>query len=69
MNQAIVIFGATGDLCKRKLIPALHELHKQKLLPEDFTIIGASRTEHGRESWLQHLGFIKTGEIRIWGEH
>ena len=56
MNQAIVIFGATGDLCKRKLIPALHELHKQELFPESFTIIGASRTEHDRESWLQHLG-------------
>ena len=56
MNQAIVIFGATGDLCKRKLIPALYELHKQELLSEDFIIIGASRTEHGRESWLQHLG-------------
>jgi glucose-6-phosphate 1-dehydrogenase len=56
MSERIVIFGATGDLCKRKLIPALHELHKESLLSDTFEIIGASRTEHGRESWLQHLG-------------
>ena len=29
--KAIVIFGATGDLCKRKLIPALYALHKKRL--------------------------------------
>lgn len=34
----IVIFGATGDLCRRKLIPALYELHKRNLLPSDFKI-------------------------------
>ena len=56
MTEKIVIFGATGDLCKRKLIPALYELHNQELLSETFEIIGASRTNHGRESWLQHLG-------------
>ena len=56
MTEKLVIFGATGDLCKRKLIPALHELHKQDLLSDTFEIIGASRTNHGRESWLQHLG-------------
>ena len=56
MSERIVIFGATGDLCKRKLIPALHELHKENLLSDTFEIVGASRTQHGRVSWLQHLG-------------
>lgn len=44
-NQILVIFGASGDLTKRKLIPALYALENQDLLPEKFAIIGASRTE------------------------
>jgi glucose-6-phosphate 1-dehydrogenase len=43
-NQILVIFGASGDLTKRKLIPALFQLGKQKLLPEKFAIIGVGRT-------------------------
>ena len=54
--KRIVIFGATGDLCKKKLIPALNKLWRQDLLPSQFTIIGVSRTEHSKESWLEHLG-------------
>ena len=55
-TRRIVIFGATGDLCKRKLIPALYELWKKELLPQNILIVGASRREHTKESWLQHLG-------------
>lgn len=54
--KAIVIFGATGDLCKRKLIPALHSLHEKGLLPEGLLITGASRTDHGKQSWVKTLG-------------
>ncbi len=43
-NQIIVIFGASGDLAKRKLIPALYSLEVQDLLPEKFAIIGVSRS-------------------------
>ena len=39
-----VIFGASGDLTKRKLIPALYALFVQKLLPEKFALMGASRS-------------------------
>lgn len=39
----IVIFGITGDLSKRKLLPALYHLFSQELLPEDTKIIGISR--------------------------
>ena len=55
-SQRIVIFGATGDLCKRKLIPALYELWKKDLLPQGLLIVGASRRDHSKESWLKHLG-------------
>lgn len=44
-SHILVIFGASGDLTKRKLIPALYELHTQDLLPENFAVLGASRTE------------------------
>jgi len=44
-DHFLVIFGASGDLAKRKLIPALYELHQQKMLPEKFAILGVSRTE------------------------
>ena len=56
LTRRIVIFGATGDLCKRKLIPALYELWKKELLPHNILIVGASRREHTKESWLEHLG-------------
>jgi glucose-6-phosphate 1-dehydrogenase len=39
---AMVLFGAAGDLTKRKLVPALFNLAKAKLLPEDFAAIGVS---------------------------
>src|ERR1700690_1953723 len=41
-DQDIVIVGATGDLAQRKLIPALYNLHIQKLLPAGCDIIGAA---------------------------
>lgn len=42
---ALVIFGAHGDLTKRKLLPAIYALYVQNLLPENFAILGTSRTE------------------------
>ncbi|HZL09173.1 MAG TPA: glucose-6-phosphate dehydrogenase [Prolixibacteraceae bacterium] len=44
-SHILVIFGASGDLTKRKLIPALYELHTQQYLPEQFAVLGVSRTE------------------------
>ncbi len=41
-----VIFGASGDLARRKLIPALYSLFVNKLLPDHFAIIGVARTEY-----------------------
>ena len=42
----IVIFGASGDLTQRKLIPALFSAYQKKLLPEKFSIIGFARREY-----------------------
>ena len=41
----MVIFGVSGDLTKRKLIPALYNLAKENLLPREFAIVGMSRHE------------------------
>ena len=65
LTRRIVIFGATGDLCKRKLIPALYELWKKNLLPENLLIVGASRREHSKESWLEKLGDYPQ-EFTVW---
>lgn len=51
----MVIFGATGDLTKRKLIPALYNLAKSKLLSDQFAIVGNSRTEMTTEAWRDQL--------------
>ena len=42
---ALVIFGASGDLTKRKLLPALYALFVEKLLPPTFSIVGVARRE------------------------
>ena len=41
--SSLVIFGITGDLARRKVLPALYHLSKEKLLPAQFEIIGTSR--------------------------
>ncbi|MGH9691830.1 MAG: glucose-6-phosphate dehydrogenase [Candidatus Acidiferrales bacterium] len=50
---AMVIFGAGGDLTKRKLIPALYNLAKGKLLPEQFAIIGVSVEQFSTEEFRE----------------
>ncbi|ORY05005.1 glucose-6-P dehydrogenase [Basidiobolus meristosporus CBS 931.73] len=44
-NTVIVVFGASGDLAKKKTYPALHGLYKNGFLPEDTQIIGYARTK------------------------
>ena len=52
---AFVIFGASGDLTKRLLIPALYHLKRTGLLPEDFALIGISRAEMSDEDFRASL--------------
>ncbi|WP_350285467.1 glucose-6-phosphate dehydrogenase [uncultured Croceitalea sp.] len=44
-NQLLVIFGASGDLTARKLVPALFNLYLARQLPENFIVLGASRSD------------------------
>ena len=50
-----VIFGAAGDLTKRKLIPALYNLATRRLLPESFAVVGVARRELTTESFVARL--------------
>ncbi|HHJ16111.1 MAG TPA: glucose-6-phosphate dehydrogenase [Gammaproteobacteria bacterium] len=52
----IVIFGAAGDLTKRKLIPALFNLASQKLLSPKIAMVGVDRVEMDSEAYRQTLG-------------
>ncbi|HSE39670.1 MAG TPA: glucose-6-phosphate dehydrogenase [Acidobacteriota bacterium] len=52
---AIVIFGATGDLTRRKLIPALYSLSGQNLLGTGCAIVGAGRTEMSHDQFRQSM--------------
>jgi glucose-6-phosphate 1-dehydrogenase len=51
----IIIFGASGDLTARKLIPAFYHLFKEKQLAAEFRIVGFARREKTDESWRNEL--------------
>jgi glucose-6-phosphate 1-dehydrogenase len=52
---AIVIFGATGDLTHRKLMPALYNLLQDGYLPSNFAVFGAARSELTDEQFRQSM--------------
>ena len=52
---SIVIFGASGDLTARKLIPALYHLFKEKQMPATFRVVGFARREKTDATWRQEL--------------
>jgi glucose-6-phosphate 1-dehydrogenase len=52
---ALTIFGASGDLTQRKLIPALYSLAVRNLLPEHFAVVGVSRTEMTTEDFRERM--------------
>ena len=72
MAHTIVIFGASGDLTSRKLIPALYELHRKKRLPENTRVIGFARTGFSHDAWREKLAettarFIgKEFDVALW---
>lgn len=58
MNDLIpsfIIFGASGDLTWRKLIPALYSLHRKERLPGEFHIVGYARSEYEHAEFREHL--------------
>ena len=71
----IVIFGASGDLTARKLIPAFYHLCKEKQMPSAFRIVGFARREKTDESWRNELRaaldqFSRTKPVdeKVWRE-
>ncbi|MDP3444589.1 MAG: glucose-6-phosphate dehydrogenase, partial [Ignavibacteria bacterium] len=54
-NHLFVIFGASGDLTKRKLMPALYSLYVQKLLPEKFALLGVSRSSFSDDDFREKM--------------
>src|ERR671933_1525750 len=66
----VTIFGATGDLTKRKLVPALYSLMQQRLLPAEFAILGFSRPEMTDEEFRSRLreAFMEYGDKESFDE-
>lgn len=54
-SLVLVIFGGSGDLTKRKLIPSLYQLFKQDKLPIRFSVLGLGRTEYSDVAYREHL--------------
>lgn len=68
----IVIFGASGDLAGRKLIPALYNLFINQGLPEAFLVVGAARTEMSdeafREKMREAIGRHEDLDLSLWSD-
>jgi glucose-6-phosphate 1-dehydrogenase len=78
---ALVVFGITGDLARKKLIPALYDLHSRGLLPTDFVLVGYARRdwsdgdfedmarkaakEHARTPWSDDVWARMAGNVRF----
>jgi len=69
----VVIFGASGDLTKRKLVPALYRLVQQRLLPAEFGIIGFARSPMSNEEFRDKMkdavvtyGEAKSVDESVW---
>jgi len=60
-----VVFGASGDLTKRKLLPAFFHLRQAGLLPEEFAVVGVARRDLS-ESFVPDMkdGIVKGGASR-----
>ena len=72
---SIIIFGASGDLTARKLIPALYHLFAEKQMPDPFRVVGVARREKTDDQWRQELrdaarNFSRSGGIdeTIWSD-
>ncbi len=52
---ALVIFGASGDLTRRKLFPALYSLALRRLLPEKFGVVGVARSEESDDEFRERM--------------
>jgi glucose-6-phosphate 1-dehydrogenase len=78
---ALVVFGITGDLARKKLLPAVYDLHSRGLLPTDFVLVGFARRDwtdgdfedmareaaqaHARTPWREDVWSRLAGNIRF----
>jgi glucose-6-phosphate 1-dehydrogenase len=53
--QILIIFGASGDLTQRKLVPALYQMKLERRLPPELTIVGVARREWSHDFFREHL--------------
>ncbi len=67
-DQVIVLFGASGDLAKRKLLPGMFHLMRVGLMPQRFRIIGAARKPLGDEEFRELARDSVSGSSREAGE-
>ncbi len=69
-SAVIVIFGASGDLTQRKLLPALHTLACLGLMPERFAVLGAARSKLSDDAFREQLraGVAEFGRIKPDGQ-
>jgi glucose-6-phosphate 1-dehydrogenase len=54
-DHIFVIFGASGDLTKRMLVPAIYSLYVQNLLPDNFALLGVSRTNFSDDNFRNKM--------------
>jgi glucose-6-phosphate 1-dehydrogenase len=62
-NTSILIFGASGDLTSRKLIPALFRLHQQKFLPVGCPVIGIARRAKSNAEFREEMREVVAGRL------
>jgi glucose-6-phosphate 1-dehydrogenase len=53
--QILVIYGASGDLTQRKLVPSLYQMRLERRLPPELTIVGVARRDWSHEFFRAHL--------------
>src|SRR3954454_16842849 len=69
---ALVIFGVTGDLARKKLIPAVYDLANRGLLPPSFAVLGFARRDWGDGDFEElarkaaHAGARTTWREEVW---
>ncbi len=74
MPHTFVIFGASGDLTHRKLVPALYQLHRKGRLPEQMRVVGFARSPFSHQQWRQGLAELarefvgESFEQAVWDE-
>ena len=56
----MIIFGASGDLTKRKLMPALYSLYREKRLTGEFSILGIGRTVYSDDNYRSYISVSYT---------